>query len=180
MKFKALLAAAALGVTVLGAVPANADAPDYRRGPDYSQDYRGDRGEWRGDNFRGDRHGPRRPSLTVVTQRGAISLQRDDRLFYTFTSAPYHFQPGFTYEYTDRCNRRGCVVNVYRGHSDYRVDRIFAPYAPRIRQDYAQWRGDDWRRDGWRGDGERYQRDRDDDLRDRDGRGLEGGPRTPR
>lgn len=171
MKLRALLAAAALGATALAAAPAaGADHDPYRGGPRYEQDYRG---EWRG-----DRHGPRRQSLTVVTHRGAISLQRDDRLFYTFTSAPYHFQPGFTYEYTDRCNRRGCMVNVYRGHSDYRVDRIFAPWAPRFRHDYAQ-RGD-WRRDGWRGEGERYQRDRDDDLRDRDGYGLEGGPRYQR
>jgi len=169
MKIKALLTAAALGTALFAAAPASADPPG-RGGPgEYSRDY--------GRDARDYRDGPRRwqPSLTLVTQRGAVSLQRNDRLFYVLTDAPYYFRPGFTYEYTDRCNRRGCMVNVYRGHQMRPIDRIFAPHAPMIRADYQGWRRDNWRDDGWRGDGERYERNRSDDLRDRDGYGLDGG-----
>jgi len=181
MKIKALLSAAALGAALFAAAPASADPPG-RHGPgeysrDYGRDYSRDYGRDGGRDFRGD--GPRRwrPSLTLVTHRGAVSLQRDDRLFHILTDAPYYFRPGFTYEYSDRCNRRGCMVNVYRGHSPRPIDRIFAPHAPMVRADFQGWRRDDWRNDGWRGDGERYQRDQRDELRDRDGRDLEGGPR---
>ncbi len=176
MKMKALLTAALLGASTLAALPASAQ--DFRGpppGPSYHDDgYRdGPRGDVRG----GPDWRRSRPSLTIVTQRGAMNLQRDDRLFYAFTAAPYYFRPGFTYQYTDRCNPRGCLVNVYRGHSEYRVDRIFAPFPPRLRAD--AWGRDDWRRDGWRGDDAPYQRDNRDERRDRDGYDLQGGPRGP-
>jgi hypothetical protein len=179
MKLKALLTAAVLGTALFAAAPASADPPGHRGPGEYSRDYGRDYGRDHGDYGRDYRGGPRRwrPSLTLVTHRGAVSLQRDDRLFHVLTDAPYYFRPGFTYEYTDRCNRRGCIVNVYRGHQWRPIDRIFAPHAPMVRADFHGWRRDDWRNDGWRGDGERYERHRSDDLRDRDGYGLDGGPR---
>lgn len=182
MKIKALLTAAALGTALFAAAPASADPPG-RGGPgEYSRDAGRDYGRDYGRDGRDFRDGQRRwrPSLTLVTQRGAVSLQRDDRLFHVLTGAPYYFRPGFTYEYTDRCNRRGCMVTVYRGHQMRPIDRIFAPHAPMIRADSQGWRRDDWRNDGWRGEGERYERSRSDDLRDRDGSDLEGGPRRGR
>lgn len=171
MKFKALLAATCLGGALLAGAPAMAQHGGDGRGEiGYAaRDWRGDR-DWRGGP------GRLRPALTVVTHRGALSLRRDDRLFWIFASAPYYFRPGFTYDYTDRCNRRGCLVNVYRGHSYRLVDRIFAPHPPRLRRDFDGFRRDDWRGDGWSGEGE-YRRDRRDDMRDRDGRDLDEAPR---
>jgi hypothetical protein len=86
-----------------------------------------------------------------------FSVDRGDRLFYRLTDRPYNFRPGYTYAYTDDCNRRGCEVLVFNGRGGRPVDRIFAP-----RPGY----GRDWRDGGRRVEqdrrGDRYSDDRDD------------------
>lgn len=121
-------------------------------------------------------HDRQRAEITIRDDGRQFSVDRNDRLFYRLIDRPYHFRPGLTYAYTDRCNRNGCSVLVFSERSRRPVDRIFAPRLP----NRGDWRDDD-RRDGrWddRRDG------RDDDRRDgdrrngrRDGSGLEGGPR---
>jgi hypothetical protein len=158
--------------------------------------------DWRG---RGD--GWRRPpppaEITVRTAHGReIAVQRGERLFYRLQERPYHFEPGLTYAYTDRCNRNGCVAFVFVDGRRRPIDRIFAPHLPhrlyawrhardfdREYRDYGRYQRDDrWHND----DDQEYRRyrdehddDDDDDDRQRDGRrgdrsGLDGGPRHNR
>ena len=164
--FAAALAALALGASL----------------PAAAQDFR------RGDGFRGEqRH---RAEITIRNDGRTLSFDRRDRMFYRLLDRPYHFRPGLTYSYTDRCNRFGCVVFVFDGRQRRPIDRIFAPHVPvrayawrqgrdfdrgynrfgRFDRDDRNWNNDDDRR-------YREGRDRDDD---RDGRRLEGGPRPSR
>ena len=167
MKTKFL--AAALAALTLGvSLPAAAQNYDrYREsnyGDQYRQDdYRGDRGDWR----RG------RADITIFVNGRTMRVDREDRLFRRLVSRPYNFMPGLTYEYTDRCNRWGCVVFVYDGWSRRPVDRIFAPhlqlrsYSWRARSDfdrdyrnYGRYdRNSNWYED-WRRDVERDAHDR--------------------
>lgn len=156
---KTKLFAAALAALTLGAsLPAAA------------QDFR------RGDEFRGDyRH---RAQITIRDDGRTFRFDRGDRMFYRLLDRPYHFRPGLTYSYTDRCNRSGCQVLVFSERSRRPIDRIFAPHLPR--RVYARWDGSrhPWdERDGRWDDGRRDDDRWDDrDGRDRDGRRLEGGP----
>lgn len=176
MKTK-LFAAALAAMTMLGAaIPAAADQYDRRHDE-----------RWRG-----------RAEITIRNDGRVFNVDRGDRLFYRLLDRPYHFRPGLTYAYTDRCNRNGCVVFVFDGRSRRPVDRIFAPHLPN-RQGWREARGFDrdynsfgrYDRDdrGWQNDDDRNyregrdgrgDRDRDGDRRDgdrRDDRRLEGGPR---
>jgi hypothetical protein len=181
MKTK-LFAAALAAMTMLGAA-FSAAADQYDRRHDE---------RWRG-----------RAEITIRNDGRVFNVDRGDRLFYRLLDRPYHFRPGLTYAYTDRCNRNGCVVFVFDGRSRRPVDRIFAPHLPN-RQGWRETRGFDrdynrfgrYDRDdrGWQNDDDRNYRqgrdgrsdwDRDDDQRDgdrrdgdrRDDRRLEGGPR---
>jgi hypothetical protein len=120
--FAAALAALALGASL----------------PAAAQDFR------RGDEFRGDyRH---RAQITIRDDGRTFRFDRGDRMFYRLIDRPYHFRPGLTYAYTDRCNRHGCQVLVFNARSHRPVDRIFAPHLPR--RLYVSWNGrwDDNRR----------------------------------
>lgn len=138
MSFKPILAAAFLGCASLAAIATPAAAQDARYGA-YSDGYR----DWRG---------PR--PITIGTPRGDFRFDSSDRAYYRLTAAPYFFRPGYRYEYTDRCDRQGCTVLVFRGRDPRPIDRIYAPmlprwvsYAPRDgRSDYGR---DDY---GWRDD----------------------------
>jgi hypothetical protein len=184
MKTK-LFAAALAAMTMLGAaIPAAADQYDRRHDE-----------RWRG-----------RAEITIRNDGRNFNVDRGDRLFYRLLDRPYHFRPGLTYAYTDRCNRNGCVVFVFDGRSRRPIDRIFAPHLPNRMNAWREVRGFDrdynrfgrYDRDdrGWNNDDDRSYRegrdgggrgewDRDDrrdgDRRDdgrRDGdRRLEGGPR---
>lgn len=155
--------------------------------------------EWRGG---GRGHDWRRPApeITVRTINGrVINVQRGDRLFYRLMDRPYHFEPGFTYAYTDRCNRNGCVAFVFADGRRRPIDRIFAPHLPhrlyawraagdfdRNYRGYGRYERDE----RWNNETDReYRRERDaregwgddEDERPRNGRrgdrsGLEGGP----
>jgi hypothetical protein len=114
------LFAAALAALTL-ATAGVASAQDYRRG---DRDGRGnhernDRDHWRG-----------RGQITIRNDGRTFTFERDDRMFYRLRERPFNFQPGMTYSYTDRCNRRGCVVFVFDGRHRRPVDRIFAPHLP--------------------------------------------------
>lgn len=177
MKTK-LFAAALAALTLISATAASA------------QNYRGD---WR-----------QRAEITVRNDGRTFSFNRGDRMFYRLLDRPFHFRPGMTYSYTDRCNRQGCVVFVFDGRQRRPIDRIFAPQLPdrrfvwreargfdrgynsfgRYDRDDQRWNHDDERgyrdgRDGRGGDDrwDRDDRDGPDRDRDRDGRRLEGGPR---
>lgn len=183
MKTK-LFAAAVAALTLAGAaIPAAAQNYERRGnlGGEVQRDYRGDRGDWR-----------RNASITIQKDGRTIRVNRDDRLFYRLLDRPFHFRPGMTYRYTDRCNRNGCVAFVFDGRSRRPVDRIFAPH---LRHGQYAWRESaGWDRDynrfgrydrddrRWNNDDERSYRDGrngrdDDDRRDRDDDRLEGGPR---
>jgi hypothetical protein len=138
---KTKLFAAALAALTLGAsLPAAAQ--DFRRGDEFRRD---------------DRH---RAEITIRNDGRTFSFDRRDRMFYRLLDRPYHFRPGLTYAYTDRCNRNGCLVFVFNERSRRPIDRVFAPQLPR-RLD-ARWDGRDGRWDD--------RDDRDDHRRDRDGR----------
>ncbi len=148
-------------------------------------------------NYRGDWR--RNAEITIRNDGRTMSFDRRDRMFYRLLDRPFHFRPGMTYAYTDRCNRQGCVVFVFDGRHRRPVDRIFAPQLPDRRFVWREARGFDnnynrfgrYDRDdrNWNDRDERDYRDhrdgRDDDRRDddrRDGRrgdnsGLAGGPR---
>lgn len=174
MKTKLFAAALAAALT-LGALPAAAHESDFRRGDD----------GWRGDGRRG------RAEITIRNDGRTFSVGRGDRLFYRLLDRPFHFRPGLTYAYSDRCNRQGCVVFVFDGRSRRPLDRIFAPHLPNPRYAYREARGFDRgynrfgrydRDERWdNADDRSYREDRDDDRRDDDRRGddrrLEGGPR---
>jgi hypothetical protein len=133
---KTKLFAAALAMLTLASVPA---ATAHER-PD----------GWRG-----------RGEITIRNDGRVYSFDRGDRMFYRLLDRPYHFRPGLTYAYTDRCNRSSCLVFVFSDRSRRPIDRIFAPHLPR-RLD-ARWDRDDrWRdRDERWNDGDRDW-DRDD------------------
>jgi hypothetical protein len=166
---KTKLFAAALAALALGAAL-----------PAAAQDFR------RGDGFRGDhRH---RAEITIRNDGRTFSFDRGDRLFYRLLDRPYHFRPGLTYSYTDRCNRFGCVVFVFDNRHRRPIDRIFAPHLPmrayawrqardfdRNYNRFGQFDRDDrnWDND----DDRRYREGRDDD---RGGGRLEGGRRPGR
>lgn len=162
MKTKVL--AAALAALTLGvSLPAAAQSYDRYRDGYYSHDDR-QYGDWRRRNH----------DIVVYVSGRAYRFDRDDRLFRRLVSRPYNFLPGLTYEYTDRCNRYGCVVFVYDRSSRRPVDRIFAPhlqfrdYSWRYNDDfdrtyrnygrydrddpdwYEEWRRDVERDDYWR------------------------------
>ncbi|GAM98732.1 hypothetical protein U91I_02367 [alpha proteobacterium U9-1i] len=164
MKTK-LFAAALAAVTMLGAaIPAAADQYDRRHDE-----------RWRG-----------RAEITIRNDGRTFSVDRGDRLFYRLLDRPYHFRPGLTYAYTDRCNRQGCVVFVFDDRSRRPIDRIFAPHLRSPRYAYREARDFDrgynrfgrYDRDdrGWNNADDRNYRDgrgdrnewRDDDRRDGD------------
>src|SRR5690349_1807906 len=110
MKTKFFAAAlAALTLATAGA----ASAQDYRRG---DRDRGWDRGFVPG------------MEITIRKDGRTMQFDRDDRMFYRLMERPYRFTPGFTYQYTDRCNRQGCVAFVFDGRHRRPVDRIFAPH----------------------------------------------------
>jgi hypothetical protein len=182
-----LFAAALAAVTIMTAGVASAQ--DYRRGD------RNDRGDYR-----------HRAEITIRKDGRTFDFDRGDRMFYRLLDRPFHFRPGLTYAYTDRCNRQGCVAFVFDGRHRRPVDRIFAPHLPmrgwavresrdwdrnynrfgRYDRDDRRWNNDDERnyRDGRDGRGDRDWDDDDRDGRDgrgdrdgrRDGSGLRGGP----
>ncbi|MES1197545.1 MAG: hypothetical protein ABUL55_02860 [Pseudomonadota bacterium] len=124
---------AGVGLTALmlgAALPATAQ--DYGRA--YDRGY-GDHDGWRG-----------RGEIRVRTPRADFAVSRGDRLFYRLTDEPYNFRPGFTYVYTDRCDRGGCDVLVLRDGDRRPVAHVFAP---RISFEFA---GRDDRGEAWRGD----------------------------
>jgi hypothetical protein len=84
-------------------------------------------------------------AIHVVTQRGQLNVQRGERLFHYLSSRPFRFRPGFTYIYTDRCNRSGCLVVELSQRGRRPIDRFFAPYIPRGVGFYG--RGGGWEAD---------------------------------
>lgn len=156
MKTKLIAAALVSALTLGAALPAAA------------QDFRGaDRGaygyqqDWR-----------TRGQITVRTQRGQFSVDRGDRMFWRLTERPFRFRPGFTYIYTDRCNRDGCLVIETRGR--HMTDRFFAPY---VRFERTNWNRDDqWRNDSrdFRGPQSSHELDRRSDSRDFRGDDVQG------
>jgi hypothetical protein len=163
------LFAAALAALTL-ATAGVASAQDHRRAdfggrPSHDRDYRGD---WR-----------RNAEITIRKDGRTFEFERGDRMFYRLLDRPFNFRPGMTYQYTDRCNRNGCVVFVFDGRSRRPVDRIFAPhiqargYAWRQARDFdggynrfGRFDRDDRR---WNNDHERAYRDQRDGRGDRDG-----------
>jgi hypothetical protein len=105
-------------------------------------------------------------------------------MFYRLLDRPFHFRPGLTYRYTDRCNRNGCVAFVFDGRYRRPIDRIFAPHLRDARYAWRDGRGFDRdysrfgdydrsdRSDRWSGEYDRWNRDwrSGDDDDDRDGR----------
>ncbi len=172
MKSK-LFAVAVAALTLAGAaIPAAAQRYDHRPtlGGEIRSDYYGDhRGDWR-----------RRAAITVRKDGRIMVFDRRDRMFYRLLDRPFHFRPGMTYAYTDRCNRYGCVAFVFDGRHRRPVDRIFAPHLRHARYAWREGRGfdrnysryGDYERDdrGWYNDDDRrYRGWRDgDDRWDRD------------
>jgi len=162
MKIK-LLAAVVAALTLATAGTVSAQSFDRDR---YGESGRYDRGEWRG-----------RAEIVVRTNSGrTLVFDRGDRMFYRLLDRPFHFRPGLTYAYTDRCNRYGCVAFVFDGRHRRPVDRIFAPHL-------REARGYGWRdHRGFDRDYNRFGRydrddrnwDNDDDRRYRDGRDRRG------
>jgi len=125
---KTKLFAAALTVLTLG-VSLPAAAQTYDRGYHETTARNHDRDDrWR------------RADITVRVDGRTLRVDRDDRLFRRLVSRPYNFLPGLTYQYTDRCNRNGCVVFVFDGMRRRPIDRIFAPHLPNR---HSAWRNDD-------------------------------------
>ena len=182
---KTIFAAAVAALTLGLAMPAAA------------QDFRAGRGGYNGygqNDFRG------RAEINIRSNDGRyFTFNRRDRAFDTFASRPYAFRPGLTYVYSNRCDRRGCLVTVFSQRDRRPVDRFIAPQLPRWMD--ANWRDhdgrssrwdsrrDDWGNEsGWDGRGRdrqyeddgHYRRDDNDgrDYRNREGRRgeLEGGP----
>jgi hypothetical protein len=123
-------------------------------------------------------------AITVRKDGRVMSFARGDRMFYRLIDRPFNFRPGFTYAYTDRCNRQGCIAFVFDGYHRRPIDRIFAPH---LRDARYAWRdsGDfdrnysrfgDYDRDerGWNNDNDRMYR------QDRDRGELDGGPSSYR
>jgi hypothetical protein len=168
MTMKTKLFAAALAVMTLGAsLPAAAQNYDrYRDRDGYVDTYRGDsHREWRGNDHRGGRW--RFAEIVVRKDGRTYSFDRDDRMFYRLLERPFRFVPGLTYQYTDRCNRHGCVVFVFDRYSRRPIDRIFAAHLPLRNWAWRDHRGFD---DGYRHYGyyERDERRFDDEWRYRD------------
>jgi hypothetical protein len=156
------LFAAALAALMLASAGA-ASAQDYRRNP-LGAEPRYERNWDRG-----------RATITVRNDGRTFTFDRGDRNFYRLLDRPFHFRPGLTYSYTDRCNRQGCVVFVFDGRSRRPIDRVFAPHLPDRRFVWRQARGFDGRYNRYG----RYDRDdrswnNDDDRRYRDGRDNRG------
>lgn len=162
MKNKLFAGALALLALAGAATPAAAD--DFRRGERH--DGRGYDNEW---------SGHRRNVITIRDDGRSFSVVPSDRLFYRLLDRPFGFRPGYTYAYTDRCNRYGCVAFVFDGWSRRPIDRIFAPHLPmrgyawreardfdRFYRGYGDYDHDDR---GWNNDDDRMFRE------DRDGRG---------
>lgn len=187
--------AAALAALTLGAVAAPAGAQDYGRHRDngYVDTQRGEAyREWNGNS---DHRRWRYAQITIRKDGRVFTFDRDDRMFYRLLDRPFNFRPGLIYQYTDRCNRHGCIVFVYSPRSRRPIDRIFAPH-PRLRQwayrehngfdpnyrafgDYRrserafdnQWSYNE--REHWQDDDRRWDEYEEYDNDDR----LEGGPR---
>lgn len=173
--------AAALAAMTLATAGA-ASAQDFRRG---DRDWeRGDRGDFRG-----------RQEITIRKDGRTMVFDRRDRMFFRLQDRPFRFEPGLTYQYTDRCNRQGCVAFVFDNRSRRPIDRIFAPHINDRNYAWREARGFDraygsfgrYDRDdrNWNNEDDRNYRDgrdgRFDDRRDdrnRRDRGdwLEGGP----
>ncbi|MBX9747508.1 MAG: hypothetical protein K2X34_11440 [Hyphomonadaceae bacterium] len=153
------LFAAALAALTLATAGA-ASAQDYRRG-DRDRDW--DRG---------------RAEITIRRDGRTFDFDRGDRMFYRLLDRPFHFRPGMTYSYTDRCNRRGCVVFVFDGRYRRPVDRIFAPHLPMrgwawrhdrgFDGEYARYGSYDRDDRGWRNEDDRLYREQRDGRGDRD------------
>jgi hypothetical protein len=128
----AIAAAAAFAI----AAPAAAQSWDHGR---YEDDGR-HRDDYRTRQFDREWGGRHRLSAEITIRKNGrvYAFDRGDRLFYRLMEHPYSFLPGLTYQYTDRCNRWGCVAFVYDGWSRRPIDRIFAPHLPL--RSYA-WRG---------------------------------------
>ena len=155
MKSKLIVAAIVSALTLGAALPAAAD--DFR---DFGRGYHQD---WRG-----------RSDITVRTERGQFTVDRNDRLFQRLTDRPYRFRPGFTYIYTDRCNRDGCMVLEMSRWSQQPTDRFFAPY---VRFERVAWNRDDsWRQDDRAFNGPQGPRDFDRRSDSRDLRGDDNAP----
>ncbi|MBL8535937.1 MAG: hypothetical protein JNM59_00880 [Hyphomonadaceae bacterium] len=170
MKNKVL--AAAMAALALGAALPAAAQDRYRGHDGYVDTYRGDsHREWNRDDHRGGRW--RFAEITIRKDGRTFAFDRDDRLFYRLLERPYRFVPGLTYQYTDRCNRNGCVVFVYDRFSRRPIDRIFAPHLPLRNWAWRDYRGFD---QGYRQYGyyDRDDRRFDDQWRYRDDDRWEG------
>ncbi|WP_395644475.1 hypothetical protein [Terricaulis sp.] len=167
---KTIFAAAIAALTLGMAMPAAAQ--DYRdgRGGGYN-DGRGyndgyDRDGYGRNDFRG------RGQINIRSNDGRyFSFDRRDRNFDMFVNRPYAFRPGLTYVYSNRCDRRGCLVTVFSQRDRRPVDRFMAPQLPRWMD--ANWRQHDgrdgrWdsRRDDWGRDGGWDERARDRQYED--------------
>ena len=119
---KTKLFAAALAALTLATAGA-ANAQDSRRGDDGAR--------YRSDFDRGH------ATITIRNDGRTFTFSRGDRMFYRLLDRPYHFRPGMTYAYTDRCNRHGCVAFVFDHRNRRPIERIFAPH--------LQMRGWAWR-----------------------------------
>jgi hypothetical protein len=123
MKTK-LFAAALAALTLATAGAASAQSFERDR---YGNEGRYERGDWRD-----------RGQITVRKDGRTLTFDRRDRMFQRLLDRPFHFRPGLTYAYTDRCNRNGCVAFVFDGRHRRPIDRIFAPHLREARG-YA-WR----------------------------------------
>ncbi len=118
------IAAAIVSVLAIGgtlAVAAPAGAQDYRDGG-------GDYGRQSGRGF-----------IVVRTEQGQFVISRRNPLFQRLLDSPFQFRPGFTYIYTDQCNRDGCMVIEQAPWARGPGQRFFAPY---VRFDFASDEGD--------------------------------------
>ncbi|HVY84421.1 MAG TPA: hypothetical protein VG943_04765 [Caulobacterales bacterium] len=116
MKLKQILGAALAALTLGAALPAAAQGYDRH-----------------GDNY--GRHDGGGGAIYIEGRYSAFAVTPRDRIYRTVVR-DYHFRPGYTYHYTDRCNRAGCDVLVFDGRGGRPIDRVFAP-----RPGY----GHDWR-----------------------------------
>lgn len=76
----------------------------------------------------------------VRTEQGQFVIGRQNPLFQRLLDRPFQFRPGYTYIYTDQCNRDGCMVIEQAPWSRQPGDRFFAPY---VRFNFASDEGDD-------------------------------------
>ena len=156
-------ALAALTLVTAGA----ASAQDWRRGRDNDRDWSSNANV--------------RAAITVRKDGRMMTFARGDRMFYRLIARPFNFRPGFTYAYTDRCNRQGCIAFVFDGWHRRPIARIFAPHLRDARYAWRESRDFDGNYNRF-GDYDRDERgwNNNDDRQYRQGRDqgdyLEGGP----